>query len=191
MLDTPYPWQEEEGFLLLCAQLYSPFTSPSGKKKEGYCLSTSSGTSCRRRNSKTMKTYKVHVVYGSREDIQALADILARYEIAFSFSGEYIYGSSPFDAFIKEHVPLEIATRLRPCVERWAESCINYEIDHNSESRFTIQRKGEKDIEVTAVPLHAIRFNKFLSDLVRKEEGIDYKVSWCANIGQEVDYTHN
>ena len=63
--------------------------------------------------------------------------------------------------------------------------------DHNSESRFTIQRKGEKDIEVTAVPLHAIRFNKFLSDLVRKEEGIDYKVSWCANIGQEVDYTHN
>ncbi|MBR1436184.1 MAG: hypothetical protein IJ584_13865 [Bacteroidales bacterium] len=36
-----------------------------------------------------MKTYKVHVVYGSREDIQALADILARHEIAFSFSGEY------------------------------------------------------------------------------------------------------
>ncbi len=43
MLDTPYPWQEEEGFLLLCAQPYSPFTSPSGKKKEGYCLSTSGG----------------------------------------------------------------------------------------------------------------------------------------------------
>lgn len=128
-----------------------------------------------------MKTYKVHVIYGSMQDILELVRILAEHEIAFSFSGEYIYGNSPFDAFIKEHVPLEIATRLRPCVERWAESCINYEIDHDSESRFTIQRKGEKDIEVTAVPLHAIRFGKFLSDLVRKEEEIEYKVSWCEN----------
>lgn len=136
-----------------------------------------------------MKTYKIHVVYGSMKDILELVRILAEHEIAFSFSGEFVYGSHPFNTFINENVPQDIASRLRTCTERWAESCINYEIDHDSESRFTIQRKGEKDIEVTAVPLHAIRFGKFLSDLVRKEEGIDYKVSWCEN-QTVVDYTH-
>lgn len=109
-----------------------------------------------------MKTYKVHVVYGSREDIQALADILARHEIAFSFSGEYIYGSHPFDQFIKEHVPLEIATRLRPCVERWAESCGNYEVLEDSDTEFTIRNTDGLVIKARTAPLYTERMREFL-----------------------------
>lgn len=122
-----------------------------------------------------MKTYKVHVVYGSREDIQALADILARHEIAFSFSGEYIYGSHPFDQFIKEHVPLEIATRLRPCVERWAESCSNYEVLEDSDTEFSIRDTEGLVIKARVAPLYVERLKNLLKR-IRKTLGIDY--SW-------------
>ncbi len=120
-----------------------------------------------------MKTYKVHVVYGSREDIQALADILARHEIAFSFSGEYIYGSSPFDAFIKEHVPLEIATRLRPCVERWAESCGNYEVLEDSDTEFTIRNTDGLVIKAMTAPLYTERMREFLKK-ARESLGVHF-----------------
>lgn len=50
MLDTPYNWYGEDE-LSLCAQPYSPFTSLTDKRKEGYSFSMSGGPFFRLRKS--------------------------------------------------------------------------------------------------------------------------------------------
>ncbi len=114
-----------------------------------------------------MKTYIVHVVYGSRDDLAGLIARLAETETSFSFSGEYVYGPSSFDSFIHEHCP-ELEGKLRPCVERWADNCLGYQYEDSSHSFHINPDKPGEEIRVSTAPLYAKRLADLLKEF-RKE----------------------
>lgn len=73
------------------------------------------------------QTYIVYVIYGKDEEtLRAVMDRLIEKGITFSFSGEYIYGNTPWDDFISEHCS-DLEDRLDLSTEHWADNCLGYE----------------------------------------------------------------
>ncbi len=116
-----------------------------------------------------MKTLIVHVVYGSPDVIRAFVRRLLETETAFSFSGEFVYGNSPFETFIQERCP-ELAAGLHPCVEKWADNCLNFQYEDSATEFHIDHDKPGQDIKVTAEPLYAPRMEEFL-----RKAGAEYR----------------
>lgn len=86
-------------------------------------------------NRAMAKTLKVHVLYGDHKAIATVISRLVEHEFSFNYSGEYLYSSTPWDAFIDEYCQ-DIKAQLNPCVENWADSCLQFfllglQLEHN------------------------------------------------------------
>ena len=93
------------------------------------------------------KKHIVYVIYGKDvEALDAVIDRLIEKGITFSFSGEYIYGGSPWNNFISECCS-DLADRLFLSTEYWA----------NYPGYETIAKTSEIDFYVEGIPCGRVK----------------------------------
>ena len=115
------------------------------------------------------KTLKVHVLYGDKEALSTVISRLAENDFLISYSGEYLYSSSPWDWFIETYCQ-DIKDRLRPSVENWADNCLLSGFEGTeSDSEIGIYTNGEEHpvCKVYTYPCYVDKFTRLLSKLCR------------------------
>lgn len=113
-------------------------------------------------NRAMAKTLKVHVLYGDHNAIATVISRLVEHEFSFNYSGEYLYSSTPWDAFIDEYCQ-DIKAQLNPCVENWADSCLLSGFQgKDSDTEFSVKVNGEEKFKAYTCPLYAEAFKHFL-----------------------------
>lgn len=74
------------------------------------------------------KTLTVYTLYADVECTRMVIDRLLAYDIAFSYTGEFIYGNSSWEYFIETYCQ-DIKDRITTDVEHWCIGCFNYKED--------------------------------------------------------------
>lgn len=122
------------------------------------------------------KTLKVYVLYGEHEAIQTVASRLLENEMSFSYSGEYLYSSCPWDYFI-DHYCQDIKDQLRPCEETWGDLCLNFDYKE-SEDCVKIYVDGQHDCSVYTNPSQRNKFLDLLGKLSHVLAKFDHALDW-------------
>lgn len=72
-----------------------------------------------------MEKFKVYTIYGNKQQLIKLINILAENEYCFHFSGEYIYLSYDITNWLQENYPqLNLVCNM----ENWTLSCFNFDV---------------------------------------------------------------
>ena len=111
------------------------------------------------------KTLTVYTLYADVECTKKIIDRLVAHDIAFSYTGEFIYGNSPWEDFIEAYCQ-DIKDRITTETEHWSDSCLNYDYEE-SYAEVEIEQDGEAYCCVSVKPSHLKKFQDLFGKICR------------------------